>query len=185
MANFDEAFVLTMKSEGGYANNPNDTGGETYKGVSRKNHPKWNGWKVIDRVKATRPPSLNKALAQESELQRSIRQFYLTEFWDVNQTGKINNQQLACQVFDTAVLSGTGTAAKLLQKAAGVNVDLEVGPKTIAAVNTADAKTIYEKYIELRKEYFLNIIARKPSQKEFLASWVSRLPIYSTETKLA
>ena len=43
MANFDEAFALTMKSEGGYANNPNDTGGETYKGVSRKNHPKWNG----------------------------------------------------------------------------------------------------------------------------------------------
>ena len=92
---------------------------------------------------------------------------------------------MACQVFDTAVLSGTGTAAELLQKTAGVWVDLQVGPKTLAAVNEADPKTIYEKYIELRKKYFFNIIARRPSQEEFLASWVSRLPIYSTETNLA
>ena len=178
MANFDTAFAITMKSEGGYANNPRDTGGETYKGVSRKNHPDWKGWKIIDSVKATNPLSLNKALSQQVELQNNIRQFYLAEFWDINQTGQINDQQLADQVFDTAVLCGTGTAAKFLQTAAGVKVDLQIGPKTIAAVNEEDPKTIYNRYIELRKGYFLNIIARRPSQKVFQASWFSRLPPY-------
>jgi lysozyme family protein len=36
-------------------------------------------------------------------------------------------------VFDTAVNMGVGTAARMLQMAAGVTVDGEIGPATIAA----------------------------------------------------
>ena len=35
MANFTIALKKVLKNEGGYANNPNDAGGETYKGISR------------------------------------------------------------------------------------------------------------------------------------------------------
>ena len=89
---------------------------------------------------------------------------------------------MANQVFDTAVNSGTGTAAKLLQEAAGVTVDRQVGPNTLAAANNAIPKVIYEKFIGLRKQFYENIIAANPSQKKFQASWFSRLWPYQEIT---
>ena len=50
MADFNQAFDITMGHEGGYANNKLDTGGETYRGVSRNNWPDWEGWRLIDRL---------------------------------------------------------------------------------------------------------------------------------------
>jgi lysozyme family protein len=35
MAEFKTAFEVTMKAEGGYVNDPDDPGGETYKGSAR------------------------------------------------------------------------------------------------------------------------------------------------------
>lgn len=39
MADFDKAHLEVMGNEGGYANNPVDAGGETYKGIARKFWP--------------------------------------------------------------------------------------------------------------------------------------------------
>ena len=36
---YDKAFKEVAAIEGGYVNDPQDTGGETYKGISRVNHP--------------------------------------------------------------------------------------------------------------------------------------------------
>jgi lysozyme family protein len=175
MANFDEAYNLTMHAEGGYVNDPQDSGGETYKGVSRKNNPNWSGWKTIDAIKQTHPASLNAAFGADADLQTAIHKFYQANYWDVNSTGAIADQQLANQVFDTAVNCGTGTAAKFLQEAAKVVVDRQIGPHTIAAVNTADPQAIYNDFIGFRKDYYLAIIAKNPTQKKFQASWFSRL----------
>jgi lysozyme family protein len=48
MADFKQAHSIVMNNEGGYANDPSDRGGETYKGISRNNFPNWKGWKLID-----------------------------------------------------------------------------------------------------------------------------------------
>lgn len=47
MADFKIAFDITNKTEAGYANNPDDSGGETYAGISRNNWPYWEGWKNV------------------------------------------------------------------------------------------------------------------------------------------
>ena len=179
MANFEPAFILTMRYEGGYANNPNDRGGETYKGIARKINPNWSGWEIVDAVKTTAPASLNTALAANAELQQKIMNFYQANYWDVNQTGAINDQLIANQVFDTAVNCGTGMAAKFLQEAAGVTVDRQVGQQTLGAVNRVDPQTLYNQFVALRKQYYLDIIARDPSQKQFEGSWLSRMPNYT------
>ena len=36
MANYDQAFQLILQNEGGYVNDPDDPGSETYKGIARK-----------------------------------------------------------------------------------------------------------------------------------------------------
>jgi lysozyme family protein len=48
MADLTTAYESTMKAEGGYVNNPQDPGGETYKGIARKFNSKWDGWIAID-----------------------------------------------------------------------------------------------------------------------------------------
>ena len=50
MANFDIAFRRTISAEGGYVNDPNDKGGETYMGISRRAHPTSKIWTYIDKV---------------------------------------------------------------------------------------------------------------------------------------
>ncbi len=179
MADFSISYNLTMGAEGGYANNPADTGGETYKGVSRKNNPSWSGWAIVDAIKATHPSSLNAALNANAELLAKVEAFYLQNYWNVNQTGAINNQQIANQVFDTSVNCGVGRGAQFLQQAAGVTADRVVGPATLAAVNGADPATLYNSFLALRKQYYLNIIANNPSQAQFKNSWFSRLWPYN------
>ena len=44
MADFRLAYKKIEAAEGGYVNDPDDKGGETYKGISRKANPDWNGW---------------------------------------------------------------------------------------------------------------------------------------------
>ena len=52
MALTDQQFDHILRAEGRYANLVGDTGGETYGGVSRNNHPNWSGWHPIDAAKS-------------------------------------------------------------------------------------------------------------------------------------
>lgn len=49
MADFKTAYDITSGLEGGYVNDTNDLGQETYKGISRRFWPHWDGWQHIDR----------------------------------------------------------------------------------------------------------------------------------------
>lgn len=52
MSNYITTYNTVIKNEGGYAF-PFGDSGETYKGIDRKWHPNWPGWKIIDAYKAT------------------------------------------------------------------------------------------------------------------------------------
>ena len=52
---YKEAIKKTLKYEGGYVNDKDDRGGETYRGVSRRYHPNWSGWKIVDEYKQMQP----------------------------------------------------------------------------------------------------------------------------------
>ena len=51
MAEFDISFQKVLSYEGGYVNDPDDPGGETYKGIARKMNSKWDGWVLVDLLK--------------------------------------------------------------------------------------------------------------------------------------
>lgn len=189
MADFDAAYGPMLKNEGGYANHPSDTGGETYRGVARKHHPKWDGWRFVDRVKLTlvNPPPygtrewtnwrkhLDKELASIPALQSAIKTFYHANFWQPIKGDEIQNQKLADWLFDRAVNCGTGAAAKMLQKACGVLADGEIGTITLAACNNDDPAALLERMREEARDYYRRIVERDPSQACFLNVWLARV----------
>ncbi len=80
MADFDTAFERTLRCEGGYANDPVDRGGETWRGISRVHFPHWPGWALIDR--ARRAKTFPRNLDSSRRLAECVSTFYREQFWN-------------------------------------------------------------------------------------------------------
>ena len=172
MADFDSAFAMLMKAEGGYNNDAADLGGETYRGVARKFHPYWPGWVEVDICKERKNFPAN--LEQNSELQAAIKDFYRVNFWARCQGELIESQNVAEAVFKFAVLAGVPVCARMVQFIAGAKVDGVIGPKTANALNA------------MNKEYFLAFFAlaqisrhvkkceKRLASRKFFYGWVRR-----------
>ena len=118
MADFKAALKKTLQHEGGYVNDPVDTGGETYRGVARNKNPSWPGWKIVDALR--KQPGFPRNLDASAELQAAIEAIYKAEYWDRIGGDAIRSQAAAESLFDTAVNMGVARALQLGGKAAGL-----------------------------------------------------------------
>lgn len=117
MAKFDIEFNKVILVEGGYVNDIHDKGGETYLGISRKNNPTWKGWKIIDNIKSTNgTKNINTHLKRNIELTNLAKNIYKIKYWNKLKLDNIPNQNIAHQLFDTAVNCGLFTAIKIAQQ---------------------------------------------------------------------
>jgi lysozyme family protein len=116
MANFDTADKLTSINEGGYANDSADRGGETWKGIARNMHPEWQGWPLVDWYK--KDPKFPGVLGTSVRLEQLRKDFYKTNFWDIIKGDELLFQEIANQIYDDAVLTGTSSAIKKAQNSA-------------------------------------------------------------------
>jgi lysozyme family protein len=188
MAHFETAYAITRKAEGGYANKVGDTGGETWRGVSRNNNPNWPGWKIVDAIKATHPTNLNAALEARPDLEVLVKTLYQQNYWNCLSLDLLQCQQTANQVFDISVNCGHGVAGKMLIEALNVyhqpplDDKAIVGPLTISAVNQQPSQKVYDEICKLRAAFYEHLIAIKPSNKQFEISWMSRIHPFVPET---
>ena len=108
MANFKEAFEKVVYNEGGYVNDPDDAGGETYMGISRRAHPNSIIWKHVDKITAKYKTfkTITKYLKQNKELTKEIECIYKSDYWMKFNLDKEKSQRLANQIFDSAVNIG-------------------------------------------------------------------------------
>jgi lysozyme family protein len=162
MANFIKALKKTLSYEGGYANVAGDGGGETYRGIARKYHPNWPGWRIVDQKKRKH----NEIIP---ELEDEVASFYKTHYWDTIRLDEVCNDAIAGFVFDVYVNSGR-SGIKMIQRAVGVQDDGIVGPKTIQAINQTDLATLKKQ----REAFYRAIVANNPSQAKFLKGWLAR-----------
>lgn len=117
MAKFDIEFDKLILAEGGYVNDPDDAGGETYLGVSRKNNPTWKGWKIIDEIKKKYgTKDITAILKKDNNLTESAKQLYKEKYWDCLELDDIPSQDIAHQLFDTCVNAGRTTAINIAQQ---------------------------------------------------------------------
>ena len=140
MSNFDECLKLILHHEGGYVNHPKDPGGETNLGVTKRVYEEWGGTKNM------------KDLTVED-----VAPIYKKNYWDRVKADQIPEGLNLC-VFDWAVNSGTGRAAKKLQGMIGTTVDGGIGPNTLKALkiycDTEGVEAAISKYTEIRQKFY-------------------------------
>jgi lysozyme family protein len=183
---FRAALEHTLKEfEGGYANNPNDHGGETFRGISRVAWPNWPGWRLIDRAKAegfTWAAEINSRFAGHTLMEEMVADLYHQNFWCplAGLAGR-GLDRLQVKLFDTGVNVGLGRAVKFLQRIIrdvkpelGLLVDGVLGPRTRAALDGMDEGALLTSLCREQEEHYRGIVKRDPSQAQFLDGWLRR-----------
>ena len=185
---FEKALKHMLEFEGGYANDPEDSGGETFRGISRKNWPGWPGWRLIDQAKADgyrSAKSVNFHFEGEEAMAGLVAEFYRANFWRPFERLGLP-ERLTGKLFDTAVNVGPGRAAKLLQTAVNnlgvvvkLAVDGAIGPRTLDALALildapAGESRVLAVYAAAQAEHYRAIVRAKPSQAKFLKGWLRR-----------
>lgn len=155
--NFDEALKAVLHHEGGYVNHPSDPGGMTNLGCTKRVWEEWCGHEVDEKAMRALTPA-------------DVAPLYKAKYWD-----KIKGDDLPAGVdyvvFDAAINSGPGRAAKWLQSCVGVEPDGGIGPKTLAAVAAFDAKTLVDDYAKRRLSFLMDL----PTWPTFGKGWGRRV----------
>jgi lysozyme family protein len=198
MADFRQVYEKTVAHEGGYVNDPDDRGGETYQGIARRYHPDWIGWQIIDAAKDDTSGNFPNNLSGNAGLTAQVEKFYLDNYWRPARLSQLD-QEIAEEIFDTGVNQGLGTAVKYFQKALNalnrnakdypdMKVDGGLGPLTIAAYKcllktknrpSRSHSKIIKVLLKLMNYYqmerYVSIIDRDPSQEKFMFGWTERV----------
>lgn len=142
-----------LLTEGGYVNDPDDRGGETKFGVSKRHHPD------ID----------IKNLTREKARDILVNEYIVAPGFDTLTPGVLRDQ-----LIDYGYHSGPPQAIRSLQQILGVEVDGKLGPGTRAALLKGDALKLNTALVKKRVEFLSDIIIRRPANLKFLRGWMKR-----------
>ena len=127
---FEECLKRILKHEGGFVNDPLDSGGMTNLGVTKRVWEEFVGHPVSE--------ADMRALTPEK-----VAPMYKIKYWNPSYCAVLP-KGLDYVVFDFAVNAGTGRSVKTLQQAIGCVADGVIGPKTMAAINDQTLKTLLQ-----------------------------------------
>jgi len=145
------ALAHVLQYEGGYSNDPRDPGGETNFGISKRSYPN------VD----------IKNLTKES-----VGEIYWKDYWVTCKCDQLPSK-IAVMVFDMAVNQGVSAAKQILQKALGVKVDGDIGPKTLSAASEISPQKVVRDIACLRVEKYLSM--NNPTEETYEKGWIKRL----------
>ena len=154
LTTFDEIIEQVLEHEGGYVDDPTDSGGETKYGISKKAYPNED----------------IKGLTVER-----AKELYKRDYWD---RFKVDNlpDRIRHIYFDMCVNMGGGRATKILQEACNsknsykIDVDGGIGKDTIkASANLEDFRLR-----AYRVMFYAELVMKKPEQERFWVGWFRR-----------
>lgn len=161
MADYKKLVPFILKWEGGFANDPNDLGGATNKGVTLSTFRSVYG----------KNKTVNDLKKMTNEQWETIFKKY---FWDKWKADEIKDQSVANILVDWFWSSGA-YGIKIPQRVLGVSVDGIVGVKTIAAINSMAGKSLFNLVKKERIEYINRICTSRPQNKKFKKGWLNRI----------
>ena len=161
--NLVHAVAHMLKSEGGYVNHPLDPGGRTNLGVTQRVWEEWVGHPVDEKAMRALTPAI-------------VAPMYKKKYWDAV-AGDSLPSGVDLAVFDFAVNSGPGRAAKMLQRVLGVTEDGAIGPVTLAKVTSVDSSKLIADYNIVR----LAFLQALPAWDTFGNGWKDRVASVTAE----
>jgi len=141
--NFDKCLKMLLSHEGGFVNHPEDPGGITNLGVTKKVYDEWTGRESTEQEMRDLTPE-------------DVAPIYKKNYWDrVKGDSLPSGLDWAC--FDWAVNSGSGRPAKAVQRAVGATADGAIGPATLGLVMEKDPKFIIEYVHDVRQDFYKSL----------------------------
>lgn len=186
--NFDKAYNKLLSFEGGYVNDKDDKGGETYKGIARNYNPDWNGWIIIDALKKN--SNFPNNLYMNLELDKRVKEFYKQNYWDIFDGDNLN-YNVAEEVFDIAVNCGLKRATTFIQMTCNllnrngklyknILVDGVFGPITKQILNTCilinGDKIVFNVLNILQGSYYIELMMSNEKNEKYIG-WFNRIEI--------
>ncbi len=157
MSNWDDAFKLMLKSEGGFVNHPQDPGGMTNLGVTKSTWENWIGRQSDEAEMRNLTPA-------------TVEPLYKKKYWDAVRADELPGG-ISYLVFDFAVNAGVGRSIKTLQTAVGVASDGWFGPATMAAVDAFDTHELIERFSKAKEDFYRSL----PTFEVFGKGWMNRV----------
>jgi lysozyme family protein len=139
--NFKECLDLVLKSEGGWVNNPQDPGGETNLGVTKRVWEEYVG----------HPVDSLKNLTKED-----VAPLYEQKYWRPCY-GEVLLRGLDFLCFSFGVNAGSGRSVKLLQQSLGLVSDGIIGPKVMQKLRESNIADVIKGFSESRREYYKSL----------------------------
>jgi len=141
--NFDKCLKMLLSHEGGFVNHPEDPGGITNLGVTKKVYDEWTGRESTEQEMRDLTPE-------------DVAPIYKKNYWDrVKGDSLPSGLDWAC--FDWAVNSGSGRPAKAVQRAVGATADGAIGPATLGLIMEKDPKFIIEYVHDVRQDFYKSL----------------------------
>jgi lysozyme family protein len=154
MVVYDAAIKHIFEFEGGYVNDPDDPGGETNFGISKKSYPDIN-------------------MKELTELRAG--EIYYNDYWIKYKADRLE-PHLQIMFFDMCVNMGGSGATKILQKSANqklkkkLKADGRIGLKTIAGSKALGL----DRFTTSRIKYYSELVAKKPKLDKYYYGWIRR-----------
>lgn len=169
MATFEKAQLIVGKSEGGYQNNPSDTGNYYNGNLIGTN------WGISAPTLAGYLGRTPSVMEMKNLSKTTAEKILKRNYWDKNNFDKLINQSVATLIYDGAVNHGTNSMRHLMEKALRyLCVEISYYEvftlKGIERLNRINQKKLFDMIKSVRADKYKSL-----AQKQFLNGWLKRL----------
>ena len=160
-SNFAACLKFVLEDEGGYSNDPSDSGGATDHGITQRELTAWcqlHGSPAIDVRQMT---------------DATIQTIYQQQYWQPNCDPLPKGTDYI--TFDMNVNMGPTQGTRLLQRALKVSADGHFGVVTMAAAMAADPNVLIPAVSDEKIAFYKELEREQPKDVKFDRGWMNRV----------
>jgi lysozyme family protein len=158
---FDESVRHVLNTEGGYVNDPDDSGGETNRGVTKG---------TFDAARAA-------GIISEADIKNltveDARKIYKEMYWNPVRADELP-EGVRFQLFDMAINHGVSGAVSPLQGVLGLKRTGKMDDETVRETNEIKPGALIEMLTRRRRKLYKSIVEKKPEKEKYSKGWNRR-----------
>ncbi|NIE55018.1 MULTISPECIES: glycosyl hydrolase 108 family protein [unclassified Burkholderia] len=174
-ARFEKVSKIVLFNEGGFVNDPDDSGGPTNKGIA------WATWQAYAKEDVGVEPTLDNLKSLTDDQAKTI---YLKRYWEPRGFCGIKNEKTALNIYDWTITSGK--AIRKIQELLTSDYCVEISHNNqmstdfVNKINSIDdQEDVAQRIGAIRKQYYTSLaydkMGRPNKNYKFLDGWTKRV----------